>query len=335
MNTPTKLGAFAVVLVAAFAAAAGVGSAVGPLDRTSAEHDSSEHDSSQHDSPEHDSSQHDSVDGSQHDGRDSAALAEEIPAGLMVSQRGYTLALTDDELPAGDRTPVEFRVLGPDGRPVTSYDETHDRDLHCIAVRRDMAGFQHVHPELAADGTWSTRLALTPGEWRLFADFAAAADGEATTLGADLAVAGDYDPQPLPEPSRTAEVGDYTVALDGQLVAGEESVLVLTVRREDQPVTDLQPYLAASGHLVALRDGDLAYLHVHPAGEPGDGTTQPGPDITFYATAPSPGSYRLFLDFRHDGVVRTAEFTARTDGSGAAGSGADAESEADGDGHSH
>jgi hypothetical protein len=59
-----------------------------------------------------------------------------------------------------------------------------------------------------------------------------------------------------------------------------------------------------------LRDGDLAYLHVHPTGEPGDGRTDPGPDVSFGTTAPSAGSYRLFLDFRHGGVVRTAEFTA-------------------------
>ena len=42
---------------------------------------------------------------------------------------------------------------------------------------------------------------------------------------------------------------------------------------------------------------------------PGDGATRPGPDITFYATAPSAGDYRLFLDFKHGDVVRTAEFT--------------------------
>jgi hypothetical protein len=94
-------------------------------------------------------------------------------------------------------------------------------------------------------------------------------------------------------------------------VPGQESELTLSVSRDGQPVTDLQPYLAAYGHLVALRDGDLAYLHVHPAGEPGDGTTAPGPDITFYATAPSAGDYRLFLDFQHGDVVRTAEFTVR------------------------
>jgi hypothetical protein len=60
---------------------------------------------------------------------------------------------------------------------------------------------------------------------------------------------------------------------------------------------------------VALRSGDLAYLHVHPDGEPGDGATKPGPGVSFTATAPSEGTYRLFLDFKHKGKVRTADFT--------------------------
>ena len=104
-------------------------------------------------------------------------------------------------------------------------------------------------------------------------------------------------------------VDGYQVTLAGDLVPGQASELTLTVSKDGVPVTDLQPYLAAYGHLVALRAGDLAYLHVHPAGEPGDGVTPAGPGITFYATAPSAGDYRLFLDFQHAGVVRTAEFT--------------------------
>ena len=28
----------------------------------------------------------------------------------------------------------------------------------------------------------------------------------------------------------------------------------------------MEPYLGAKGHLVALREGDLAYLHIHPEG---------------------------------------------------------------------
>jgi hypothetical protein len=148
-----------------------------------------------------------------------------------------------------------------------------------------------------------------PGGYRLFADFTPAGRDDNLTLGADLSVAGDYQPRPLPAASRTAVVDGYTVTLDGTLEPGQEAELTLTVSKDGRPVADLQPYLEAYGHLVALRDRDLAYLHVHPAGSPGDGTTRPGPGITFYANVPSAGDYRLFLDFRHGDRVRTAAFT--------------------------
>jgi hypothetical protein len=292
MNTPLRLAAFAVGLVAAFGAAMGIGSAVGPVGPAATE---------------------DSVaagHGMASGGHEVAPATGELPAkGLLVSQDGYTLTLAAKAAPAGPATPVAFRILGPDGHAVTAYDVSHDEDLHLIAVRRDLSGFQHVHPTLGSDGVWTTPLALTPGTWRLFTDFTPSADGANRTLGADLAVAGGYAPSPLPAQSRTAEVDGYTVTLDGDLQPGAESELTLTVSRNGSPVTDLQPYLAAYGHLVALRAGDLAYLHVHPAGEPGDGVTAPGPGITFFTTAPSAGSYRLFLDFRHGDVVRTAAFT--------------------------
>jgi hypothetical protein len=101
-------------------------------------------------------------------------------------------------------------------------------------------------------------------------------------------------------------VDGYTVTVDGALRPGRHSPLTLSVARNGAPVLDLQPYLGAYGHLVALREGDLAYLHVHPGGEPGDGQTQPGPAIEFGAEVPSAGRYHLYLDFRHAGVVRTA-----------------------------
>jgi hypothetical protein len=299
MNTPARLGAYTLGLLAVFGAAAGLGSVVGP--EGAAADDTATHDTAPHGETPAESPMDTSA---------PQSSATHLPGGLQVSENGYTLDAAAS-LPAGAATPVSFRILGPDGRPVTAYETAHDEDLHLIAVRRDLTGYQHVHPVLAPDGTWSIPLDLTAGSWRLFADFDPAGDDPAIVLGADVAVAGTYTPQPLPEPATTAEVDGYTVTLDGQLVPGQESEVTLSVSRDGQPVSDLQPYLAAYGHLVALRDGDLAYLHVHPAGEPGDGTTQPGPDVTFYATAPSAGDYRLFLDFQHGDVVRTAEFTVR------------------------
>jgi len=321
MNTPTKITAFFLGLGVAFAGAAGLGHAVGPSG--AAEPAAPEHGDS-HASPET---------GPATDARST------LPAGLAVTQSGYTLALSDRIVAADDDATLSFSILDDAGRPVTDYETTHGKPLHLIAVRRDLTGFQHVHPTLDARGRWSVSLDLSrAGEWRVFADFAPAGHEEALTLGADLAVAGRFAPERLPEPQDTARVDDYDVSVDGRLVPGETSRLTLTVRKDARPVRDLQPYLEAYGHLVALRDGDLAYLHVHPDGEPGDGRTEAGPDITFYVTTPSAGSYRLFLDFRHAGRVRTASFTQHAGYAGPAGSdsgrGGDAAVHGEG-GHGH
>ena len=296
MNTPTRIAAFALGLAAVFGGAVGVGAAVGPVGPVDPH------------APAHGTGGH--GDG----GHGTAAAAPATsPGGLQVTQDGYTLALTDAVAPAGPATPVAFEILGPDGSPLTGYEREHGVDLHLVAVRRDLTGYQHVHPELGADGVWRTELALDPGSWRLFADFTASADGTNRVLGADLAVAGDHEPRTLPEPAAVAQVDGYTVVLDGDLTPGEESELTLGISRDGVPVTDLQPYLGAYGHLVALRDGDLAYLHVHPAEAHGGTTAVPGPHVRFVTTAPSAGTYRLFLDFKHGDVVRTAAFTVPVD----------------------
>ncbi len=243
-------------------------------------------------------------------GHDSKASTPEVPGGLMVSSGELTLSLTDAVLEAGRGRVVSFVIQGADG-PVTSYDVEHEKRLHFIAVRRDFTGYQHVHPELAPDGTWTTALDLTPGQWRVFADFKPAGADD-LTLGSDLSVPGQVKVAERPTGARVSTVEGYTVALDGDLVPGEDSRVSLSVAKDGRPVTDLQPYLGAYGHLVALRGGDLAYLHVHPEGAPEDGKTRPGPDVEFVAEVPSSGGYHLYLDFKHDGVVRTAEFALDT-----------------------
>ena len=103
----------------------------------------------------------------------------------------------------------------------------------------------------------------------------------------------------------------------GPVMAGDEAELMFRVTRDGDEVGDLEPYLGALGHLVALREGDLAYLHVHPEnGAPHDGGTA-GPEVGFVAEVPSAGRYHLYLDFRHGDRVRTAAFTVEAGGAGA------------------
>jgi hypothetical protein len=124
-------------------------------------------------------------------------------------------------------------------------------------------------------------------------------------LAADLLVPGRFQPRALPAPAATAHSDGFAVRLEhAALRAGREAPLRFTVTRGGRPVRAIQPYLGARGHLVALRQGDLAYLHVHPeTHEDAAGA------IPFAADFASAGSYRLFLQFRSGGIVHTAAFT--------------------------
>ncbi|QWB27538.1 MULTISPECIES: hypothetical protein [Streptomyces] len=302
MNTGLKITTFAAALAATFGTAYGVGQGIDPVVAEAPP---------QHEEDEHTRPAPEPEEGGGHAGRGTPPAG-----GLQISEGGYTLDLETPRVTAGQRADLRFTVRDGGGRAVTAYQREHDKELHLIVASRDLVTYRHLHPTRAADGTWSIPVDLPrAGGYRVFADFTPAKkNARNLTLGADLAASGPYQPQKLPAPGTTAETNGYDVELAGALRPGKASELKLKVSRAGRPVTDLQPYLGAYGHLVALRSGDLAYLHVHPNGEPGDGKTRPGPDVSFTATAPSTGSYRLFLDFKHDGKVHTAAFTVRAGG---------------------
>jgi hypothetical protein len=269
-SAAARLAAFAAGLAAIFGVAALAGATVGPEPKT--------------DAPT---------------GHGGAAMAEHTPAGLAIVQDGYRLAIENTTLRANRAETLRFRVIDSGGRPVRDFEDEHGARLHLIIVRRDLTGYQHLHPRLAPDGTWSIALKLPePGSYRMFADFHS--DGRDLTLGADLFVPGQFAPRPLPAEATTTTTDGYDV----ELTEDEPGILHFKVSRYGREVTDLQPYLGARGHLVALREGDLAYLHVHPEEGP-----EPGAGISFGAEIPSAGRYRLYLQFRHAGAVHTAELT--------------------------
>ncbi|MFE9204830.1 hypothetical protein [Micromonospora sp. NPDC007230] len=245
--------------------------------------------------------------GHQHAGGAATTAAGAEVGGLAVSAGGYTLAPETTSLTAGARSTWRFRVIGPDSKPVTNFAIVHDKPMHLIVARRDFSGYQHLHPTMAPDGTWSVDLLLPQaGAWRAYADFATVGSANAQvplTLGADLTVPGDFRPLPLPAASRESIVDGFAVTYEGTPRLGETQALVFRVSRDGSPVADLQRYLGAYGHLVVLREGDLGYVHVHPE------QRLLGGAVKFWLTATSPGRYRMFFDFQVGGRVHTAEFT--------------------------
>jgi hypothetical protein len=272
VNAAAKLAAFAAGLALLFGGAAVAGGAIGP-------------------EPSEDAPQ-------EHTEMTSAQAPDPV-RGLAIADDGLRVVVDDPELRRGRTETLAFRIENTRGETVRDFDVEHEKRMHLILARRDLTGFQHLHPEQAADGSWQTTARLDEaGSYRLFADFSHG--GEAQTLATDLRVDGPADLQPLPEPTATAvSDGGYDVRLDaGTARPGQEADLRFTITQDGEPVRT-EPYLGAGGHLVALREGDLAFLHVHPMDD----------SVRFAATFPTEGRYRLFLQFKHEGKIQTVAFT--------------------------
>ncbi|WP_405431711.1 copper resistance protein CopC [Micromonospora sp. NBC_00617] len=233
---------------------------------------------------------------------------ETLATGTTVSAGGYTLQPLERTQPPGVRADYRFRIVGTDRQPATRFAIVHEKPLHLIVVGRDLGGYQHLHPTMASDGTWSVPLTLArPGGYRVFADFSVnAADGRQVplVLGVDHHVPGAYAPAALPPAQAQATAGPFTVSMTGTPTAGVTAPVRFQLTRTDAagPVQP-QRYLGAYGHLVVVREGDLGYVHVHPEQELVDGA------VAFWLTVPSAGRYRAFFDFQVDGKVQTAEYT--------------------------
>jgi hypothetical protein len=274
VRTSARLAGFAAALVVTFGAAALAGAALDPLrDAENAVGDA-----------------HGAGDG------------HGPPPGLAVADGGLRLMAPTTSLERGASTDWTFRIVGGDGRAVTDFDVEHERAMHLIVVRRDLTGYQHLHPRRDGEGRWTVSLTLPEaGVYRAYADFSSG--GRSHTLASDLHVAGAFAPRGLPAPDPVDRADGYRAELSAEGVSpGATADLEYDLRHGGRPV-DAEPHLGADGHLVALREGDLAFLHVHP-----EESREPG-RIRFGAELPSAGRYRLFLQFRHDGAVRTVAHT--------------------------
>jgi hypothetical protein len=290
MNTAGKLTAFVAAVAVAFGGAMAVGGAVGPIDVGSADSD------------------HDTT----------SPVADAPTRGLAVAQDGYRLIAGTTAVAAATPAPFTFRIVDDAGTSVTAFDELHERRLHLIVLSRNLVDYLHLHPTLDPSGEWTVELpALEPGSYRVFADFQPAG-GDNLTLATDLTVPGNVAAVDPPARAIVDDIGDgYTVTLAGTPRVGDTELAFDVSLSGDHVVTE--PYLGAAGHLVAIRTGDLAYLHVHPHDD------EESDAVVFTAELPTAGTYR---------TVRTASFTIEVPPGGVSTSGdTDTDTTHDDEGH--
>ena len=92
--------------------------------------------------------------------------------GLTADASGFRFVPVVSRLPAGQPVSFPFRILGAGGKPVTALEPDQTKLMHFYLIRSDLTGFQHVHPSMSTDGTWTASLApAQPGTYRAYTSF--------------------------------------------------------------------------------------------------------------------------------------------------------------------
>ncbi|MBD0383162.1 hypothetical protein [Paenibacillus sedimenti] len=222
-----------------------------------------------------------------------------------------TWKLTAEKPQSNQNDDLTIQVQDKDGKPVQDFEIQHEKLMHLIIVSKDLSYFEHIHPEYKGNGLFTiTTKFPNGGDYKLYADFVpkggekSVKEHVVTVEGAAPHVAALNPDTDKPKAIENKEV---TLSFD-KLKAGEELTINFNIKNETtkQPISNLQPYLGAVGHVVIISEDTGLYLHVHPMDEKAT-----GPDAKFMTTFPKSGTYKIWGQFQHEGKVFTVPFTVK------------------------
>jgi hypothetical protein len=228
-----------------------------------------------------------------------------------------------------EKVRLRFMVYNPKtGEPVKQFQVMHDKLFHLFVVSQDLSEFQHIHPSLESDGTFTIETVLPrAGQYKIYSDFYPA-DGTPQVLQQNLMTAG-YKSDLAASQARLTPDASLTKVVDGmkielklepsQIISGQPAALKyhITDAKTGEPVRDLAPYLGAWGHTLILSEDQADYVHSHPEETvpgPGDRSKlKGGPDVTFGALLPHAGNYRIWTQFLRGETLTTVSFTVKVE----------------------
>jgi len=216
---------------------------------------------------------------------------------------------------AGKPVNLLFTLKDPTGLAVKTVEIVHEMPLHLLMVSKDLSWYAHEHPTLQPDGTFTFAFTFPAGgEYTLFNDFTPK-DVGMQVVPVVLNVEGAV-PAAIPlvvDNDKPKTVDGYTVSLDtgGPIKTGAATHMAYTVTKGGKPVTDLQPYLGAMGHLVIISQDQKEFVHSHPHEDGAEHATggKTGPKVDFEATFSAPGVYKGWAQFKNMDKVITVPFT--------------------------
>jgi len=228
----------------------------------------------------------------------------------------------------GTPTKVTFDIQQPSGQPLTSYKTGTGphTGVHLIIVRDDLGAIIHRHPPVQPNGTISLPVTFpSAGRWHVLVDaYPQLANGLPNfQLFDTINVAGAYKPRRLPPFKPTVDVGGYRFTLHGtpHLKAIQPAFLKVTVTDPQGRPAGFTPWYGALAHAIFFREGSLDYFHTHVCGAGATNCTSvfAGKKVSGQSTTPgilsvgvllpTAGTWRLFLQTKVGGQVRTVPYT--------------------------
>jgi len=200
-----------------------------------------------------------------------------------------------------------------DDSVIQRFETVHERIFHLFVVSQGLDYFAHIHPHLRANGVLDVDVTLPrEGVYQLVGDFVPT--GAAPQLVQRALVTAGYSgplsapPNLVPDLNEQVDGNTRAQILMSPLIAGREQLITLDLSDAltRVPVSDLEPYLGATGHLFAASTDLSAVFHSHPVAGV---TSAAGPTIVFQVLFPRPGMYRLWTQFQRQGSVSTVRFT--------------------------
>ena len=256
------------------------------------------------------------------------------------SHRSYEIEVISDtaSVQPKQKTTISYIIKNDKGEVLKNYDIVHEKIMHFIAVRKDLAYFQHLHPEYN-EATGEFTLAITfpeDGPYRIFPDFTPGVENPQklpVTVYQDIEVgdSNNYAEQRVvPDTEQTKIYGEYsvTMTLPQAIRKQQEVTYTLNITNDGKPVTNLEKYLGALGHSVILKEDTLDFIHTHALGADSTNTGQEhgaqqhdgsqntqgtGPEISFATNFPESGVYKIFTQFQHAGDVQTVDYIVKID----------------------
>ncbi|MGC4021119.1 MAG: heavy metal-binding domain-containing protein [Cyclobacteriaceae bacterium] len=203
----------------------------------------------------------------------------------------------------------------------------HEKKIHLIVVSKDLAYFDHVHPQANDNGDYEVKVLAKGekfsngkfqnethfdqgGDYVLFADYlptGASHQLERIELHVD---GNPYKPVQFTKEKLVSTVDGYEVSLstkDGKFLSGNASHIAAIIKKDGKEISaeTFDNYLSAKAHVVMISEDTKDYLHVHP--EVSNGR------LDLHTTFEKTGIFRGWLQFKSNGEVHTADFVIKVE----------------------